>query len=142
MNPPSDKLYLSALAAAEPTPTSAVASHPATSRYSMTPSERDYLKRRILECVEGAYQVRGRGPEPKITVGFLFDWFDTNAGWGPLLSPKEMPTHLRSYQKATLRLQVRSIAEQLRRAGRLGSSIGLSHAGREARCYEPGQVKR
>jgi hypothetical protein len=148
-----DALYENALKATQPSdpPKVSVVQHtkPKTpGRYTLTKDQREYLTSGVLACVNDAYTgwTRGRGREPAVTLGYLFDWFDTNAGWGPITDPRELVSvrpgkyeseRLRAFHKQTLRFLVRSVAEKLRRTGKLASSTGLSDSGREARCYEP-----
>lgn len=113
-----------------------------TGRYALTPEEREFLRRGVLACVRSAYEGyrAGHGSEPRISVGYLYDWFASNYGWGPLLSPRECEEpSLKRFVTATLRRNVFATAEALRREGKLASSIGESESGREARLYEPGR---
>ena len=118
-----------------------------TGAYALSPELRKYLREGILECVEEAYswyasakKTRERVKEPAISVGYLFDWFATNKGWGPLDDAKrytEGRERAIRYEKKILKLQIRSMLGQLCSQGHLTSSLGFSDSGRDARLYEP-----
>jgi hypothetical protein len=111
-----------------------------------TSDEREYLSKTILAVVNGYYDVYrksgdSRAKEPSISVGVLFNEFNENRGWGPLMAPKDIDPKFQYYTKAkhaaNLRRLIWSAAEGLRAKGLLGSSTGEGVNGREARCYEP-----
>jgi hypothetical protein len=116
----------------------------------LTTEERVYLRNTIMTVVNGYYQAYRqsgdpRAKEPSISVGVLFNEFNENRGWGPLLAPKDIDPKFQYYTRAkhaaNLRRAVWSVAEGLRAKGLLGSSTGEGVNGREARCYEPAQVQ-
>ena len=83
------------------------------------------LKATVLQIIADAYEHAAR--EPNMSTAMVAEMVSDSLLW----EHDVIPTTTSKYAR------VRSALEAQRKAGKLGSSMGLGANGREARCYEP-----
>lgn len=87
------------------------------------------IEEHALDFIQGSYRrfETVGGKEPCLSVGLITDY----------LRQAHMPEDFRWATKDRQRTWTRSVLESMRRAGKIGSSSGVTSEGAQARCYEP-----